>query len=153
MAELTTLGAVVPAVDSWQLTELGGQMARLPVVPRVAKLLLVACGQGLGGDALIVSALVSIAGSVFFRAGSLEEVQAADQKKIQERFAFFRCYVILCTCYPAPGIHINFWSWIRICDLNADPDPGVIPVKKEKSKKNYLHIIYNIFNFLFFNTK
>ena len=84
MRELAGLGAVVTMESTeYRLTELGRRMSRLPVVPRLAKLLLVASGEGLGGDALIVSALASIAGSVFFRAGSPEEVQAADQQKIQ----------------------------------------------------------------------
>jgi ATP-dependent RNA helicase DHX8/PRP22 len=84
MKELVALGAVTSTTTAdYQLTELGGRMARLPVVPRLAKLLLVACAEGLGGDALIVSALASLSGSVFFRGGSVDDIQAADQQKIQ----------------------------------------------------------------------
>ena len=72
----------------YELTELGAQMARLPVDPRLAKLLLVACGEdgaeeGLAGDALIIAALASTTGSVFFRMGNSEEVLLADQQKIR----------------------------------------------------------------------
>jgi ATP-dependent RNA helicase DHX8/PRP22 len=64
-------------------------MARLPVDPRLSKFLLLACDDEdgddlrLAGDALVIAALASISGSVFFRVGTLDGVQLADQQKIQ----------------------------------------------------------------------
>jgi ATP-dependent RNA helicase DHX8/PRP22 len=90
LGQLAELGAV--SIDwvgqVYQLTELGAQMARLPVVPRLAKFLLMACNEehnnlNLAGDALVISALASISSSVFFRMGSPDGVQLADQQKIQ----------------------------------------------------------------------
>ncbi len=90
LSQLSALGAIfVPDTASqessaaYELTDLGSRMALLPLDPRLAKLVLEACDEGLGGDALIVSAIVSVTGSVFFRMGSSDEVQLADQKKIR----------------------------------------------------------------------
>ncbi len=89
LRQLAILEAVVDdkqmtaASYRYQLTALGAQMARLPLDPRLAKFVLLACAKGVGGDALIVAALAATTRSVFFRMGSTEEVQAADQLKIQ----------------------------------------------------------------------
>jgi ATP-dependent RNA helicase DHX8/PRP22 len=88
LRQLAILEAVVVddeqmTAASYQLTALGAQMARLPLDPRLAKFVLLACAKGVGSDALIVAALAATTRSVFFRMGSAEEVQAADQLKIQ----------------------------------------------------------------------
>merc|ERR1719317_679470 len=57
-------------------------MAKLPIDPRLSKLILLANEKGLGEAALILASLCSIAGNVFFRIGSGEECAEADQKKI-----------------------------------------------------------------------
>lgn len=88
LSHLSVLEAIIPnwEAQEYRLTPLGAKMARLPVDPRLAKLLLLACEESdadLAGDALIVAALATIAGSVFFRMGGPDDVQLADQLKIQ----------------------------------------------------------------------
>ena len=65
-----------------KLTQLGYEMSKLPLEPRLAKLVLVSNREGDGENALILASLCSMAGNVFFRLGSNEDCSQADQKKI-----------------------------------------------------------------------
>ena len=65
-----------------KLTDLGLQMSKLPLEPRLSKLVLVSNSEGDGETALVMASLCSMAGNVFFRLGSHEDCSQADQKKI-----------------------------------------------------------------------
>ena len=71
----------VEAVDEDGITQLGKQMAKLPVEPRMAKLIFDSIAQGCPMEGIAVAALNSISGSVFFRMGTAEEKKMADYHK------------------------------------------------------------------------
>ncbi|CAH1229647.1 DHX8 [Branchiostoma lanceolatum] len=68
---------------SIRLTELGKKMSQLPTEPRLSKMILEGVSQGCGKEALLVAALASAAGSVYFRAGTEEEKATADRQKMK----------------------------------------------------------------------
>ncbi|XP_078618515.1 uncharacterized protein LOC144886044 [Branchiostoma floridae x Branchiostoma japonicum] len=68
---------------SIRLTELGKKMSQLPTEPRLSKMILEGVNQGCGKEALLVAALASAAGSVYFRAGTEEEKATADRQKMK----------------------------------------------------------------------
>eukprot|EP00092_Neocalanus_flemingeri_P010139 GFUD01010926.1.p1 GENE.GFUD01010926.1~~GFUD01010926.1.p1 ORF type:complete len:1441 (+),score=302.82 GFUD01010926.1:406-4323(+) len=82
IVNLETLNAISIDEGTLKLTKIGRQMAKLPIDPRLSKLVLLANEQGNGEGALILASLCSMAGSVFFRLGSGEDCTQADQKKI-----------------------------------------------------------------------
>ena len=75
---LNSLGAIT----NGRLTQLGGKIARVPLEPRLAKVLFEGIDKGVGADALALVAIATAGGSVFFRMGSGEEKQAADCRKV-----------------------------------------------------------------------
>ena len=75
---LNSLGAT----ENGHLTELGRKIARVPVEPRLAKVIFEGIDQGVGAEALALAAIATTSGSVFFRMGSEEEKQAADSRKV-----------------------------------------------------------------------
>ena len=75
---LNSLGAIT----NGKLTQLGGKIARVPVEPRLAKVIFEGIEKGVGADALALAAIATAGGSVFFRMGSEEEKQAADSRKV-----------------------------------------------------------------------
>ena len=79
--ELVKLGAVDDST-TLKLTELGSQMCKLPLDPRLSKFVLVSNEEGNGESALVLACLCSMAGNVFFRIGSIVDVTLADQKKM-----------------------------------------------------------------------
>ncbi|XP_020627951.1 ATP-dependent RNA helicase DEAH12, chloroplastic-like isoform X2 [Orbicella faveolata] len=78
LEDLELLGATA----NGQLTELGHKIARVPLEPRLAKLLFDGIDQGVGADALALAAIATVSGSVFFRMGSEEEKHLADSRKV-----------------------------------------------------------------------
>ena len=70
------------AIENGKLTDLGHKIARVPVEPRLAKLVFDGIDQGIGVDALVLAAIATVSGSVFFRMGSEEEKQLADSRKV-----------------------------------------------------------------------
>ena len=76
---LSSLGAI----ENGSLTELGRKIARVPVEPRLARLIFDGIHQGIGAEAVALAAIATVSGSVFFRMGSDEERQLADRKKIR----------------------------------------------------------------------
>ena len=82
MKNLALLGAVEIKGERSDLTELGRKMAKLPLDPRLSKLVLLCIDEGFGEEGVRLSSLCSVSGNVFFRMGSEEEVLQADQKKI-----------------------------------------------------------------------
>ena len=82
MKNLASLGAVEIEAERANLTELGRKMAKLPLDPRLSKLVLLCIEAGLGEEGVRLSSLCSVSGNVFFRMGSEEELLQADQKKI-----------------------------------------------------------------------
>ncbi|XP_035685761.1 ATP-dependent RNA helicase DEAH11, chloroplastic-like [Branchiostoma floridae] len=68
---------------SVRLTDLGKKMSQLPTEPRLSKMILEGVNQGCGKEALLVAALASAAGSVYFRAGTEEEKATADRQKMK----------------------------------------------------------------------
>ena len=75
--------AALGAVREKRLTERGHKMARLPLEPRLAKLVLQGMDEGVGSEALILAAVATVNGSIFFRMGSEEEKKLADTRKVQ----------------------------------------------------------------------
>ena len=78
LEDLELLGATA----NGQLTELGHKIARVPLEPRIAKLLFDGIDQGVGAEALALAAIATVSGSVFFRMGSEEEKHIADSRKV-----------------------------------------------------------------------
>ena len=70
------------AIDNGKLTDLGHKIARVPVEPRLAKLIFNGIDEGIGAEALALAAIATVSGSVFFRMGSEEEKQLADRRKV-----------------------------------------------------------------------
>ena len=75
---LKSLGAIA----NGKLTELGHRIAKVPVEPRLAKLVFNGIDQGISADAVALAAIATVSGSVFFRMGTEEEKQLADQRKV-----------------------------------------------------------------------
>ncbi|KAJ7373083.1 hypothetical protein OS493_014230 [Desmophyllum pertusum] len=75
---LKSLGAIA----NGQLTELGHKIARVAVEPRLAKVIFDGIDQGVGAEALALAAIATVSGSVFFRMGSEEDKQLADNRKV-----------------------------------------------------------------------
>ena len=78
LEDLELLGATA----NGQLTELGHKIARVPLEPRIAKLLFDGIDRGVGAEALALAAIATVSGSVFFRMGSEEEKHMADSRKV-----------------------------------------------------------------------
>ena len=78
LEDLELLGATA----NGQLTGLGHKIARVPLEPRLAKLLFDGIDQGVGAEALALAAIATVSGSVFFRMGSEEEKHIADSRKV-----------------------------------------------------------------------
>ena len=76
---LKSLGAIT---ENGKLTDLGHKIARVPVEPRLGKLIFDGIDQGIGADVLALAAIATVSGSVFFRMGSEEEKQLADSRKV-----------------------------------------------------------------------
>ncbi|XP_074645035.1 uncharacterized protein LOC141901597 [Tubulanus polymorphus] len=73
----------IKAVDAeGKLTQLGAKIAKLPLDPRLGKLLLDSVDAGVGLEGLVLAASSTIVGSVFFRLGSDEQKKQADLCKI-----------------------------------------------------------------------
>ena len=75
---LKSLGAIAHG----KLTDLGHKIARVPVEPRLAKLIFDGVDQGIGAEAVALAAIATVSGSVFFRMGTEEEKQIADRRKV-----------------------------------------------------------------------
>ena len=69
------------AVKDNELTDLGKQMAVLPIDPQFAKILFLGAEAGIGHEAAISVAMSSCGGGVFFRSDEVKE--ESDKKKIQ----------------------------------------------------------------------
>ncbi|XP_072029146.1 uncharacterized protein [Amphiura filiformis] len=80
MKTLILLGAVND--EDRTLTDVGNQMVKLPVEPRLAKLILEGAKRGVVEDAIAMAALVSAPGNVFFQGGTDAERKVADQLKL-----------------------------------------------------------------------
>ena len=65
------------------LTEQGNIMAALPIDPQLSRVLLDGIDQGVGIEAAVAVAASSVAGSIFFRAGTEEMKKDSDKKKFQ----------------------------------------------------------------------
>lgn len=70
------------ALENGKLTELGRKIARVPVEPRLARMIFDGIDQGIGAEAVMLAAISTVSGSVFFRMGSEEEKQLADSRKV-----------------------------------------------------------------------
>ncbi|XP_022080113.1 ATP-dependent RNA helicase DEAH12, chloroplastic-like [Acanthaster planci] len=80
MITLRLLGAVD---KSSKLTPLGKKMATLPLEPRLSKLVLEGVERGLVTEAVVLAALISAPGSIFYRGGSDKDKDTADQLKLK----------------------------------------------------------------------
>ena len=83
--------ALVKAVDNLQfleaikdghLTDLGKKMAALPIDPHLSRIMLDGINWGVGLEAAVSAAISTLAGSVFFRAGTDEMKEESDMKTI-----------------------------------------------------------------------
>jgi ATP-dependent RNA helicase DHX8/PRP22 len=77
--ELGDLGATCDGL----LTELGKKMAKIPVDPGLSKFMFEGFEQGVGYEALVLIAVATVNGNVFFRMGTEDEKKAADMKKVE----------------------------------------------------------------------
>jgi len=78
LQDLELLGATA----NGQLTELGQKIARVPLEPRLAKLLFDGIDHGVGAEALALAAIATVGRSLFFRMGSEDEKYMADRRKV-----------------------------------------------------------------------
>ena len=78
---LLLLGAITDKGSS--LTELGYQMAQLPLEPRLAKMILEGAKRGVLEDSIAMAALISAPGNVYYQGGSDAERKVADQLKLR----------------------------------------------------------------------
>ena len=76
---LTFLGAI----EDDQLTELGKKMAALPIDPHHSKILFDGIEMGIGNEAVTAVTISTLAGAIFFRAGSDEIKSESDMKTIE----------------------------------------------------------------------
>ena len=70
------------AVKHGHLTDLGKKMATLPIDPHLSRVMLDGINWGVGLEAAVSVAISTLAGSVFFRAGTDEMKQESDMKTI-----------------------------------------------------------------------
>ena len=70
------------AIRDGHLTELGKKMAALPIDPHLSRIMLDGINWGIGLEAAVSAAISTLAGSVFFRAGTDEMKQECDMKTI-----------------------------------------------------------------------
>ena len=70
------------AIKDGRLTELGRKMAALPLDPHLSRILLDGITWGIGLEAAVSTAISTLAGSVFFRAGTDEMKEECDMKTI-----------------------------------------------------------------------
>lgn len=76
---LTFLGAI----KDGHLTELGKRMAALPIDPHHSKILFGGIEMGIGNEAVTAVTISTLAGGIFFRAGSDENKSESDMKTIE----------------------------------------------------------------------
>ncbi|XP_044175028.1 ATP-dependent RNA helicase DEAH12, chloroplastic-like [Acropora millepora] len=79
LKSLTSLGAI----ERGALTALGRKIARVPVEPRLAKLIFDGIDQNVGTESVALAAVATVSGSLFFRMGSDKERELADSRKIR----------------------------------------------------------------------
>ena len=70
------------AIRDGHLTDLGRKMAALPIDPHLSKIMLDGITWGVGLEAAVSAAISTLAGSVFFRAGTDEMKEESDMKTI-----------------------------------------------------------------------
>lgn len=70
------------AIRDGHLTEVGKKMAALPIDPHLSRIILDGITWGVGLEAAVSAAISTLAGSVFFRAGTDEMKQESDMKTI-----------------------------------------------------------------------
>ena len=120
---LLELGAVD---EARQLTPLGKKLARLPIDPRVARMVLAASGEGALAEVLIIAAALAVPDP---RERPLEQAQAADQKHklFQDERSDFLGYLQLWGIYHEHARHLSqaklrqwcrehFLSYVRLRD-------------------------------------
>ena len=81
LKSLLLLGAITD--NDKTLTEVGRRMAKLPLEPRVAKMVLEGVKHGVLEDAIAMAALISAPGNVYCEGGSEAERKVADQLKLR----------------------------------------------------------------------
>jgi len=80
LSVLEELGAYDISVG---ITEIGKKLSLIAVEPRLGKAALRGIEEGVGYEAMVIAAVCSAGGSVFFRAGSAEAKQASDRSKLR----------------------------------------------------------------------
>ena len=114
--ELEDLGAIKR--DS--LTRYGRIMATLDLEPKLGKFVALCIDIGIGIDAMVIAAVCSVGGSVFFRAGTEDEKQMADRLKTRfldndgDLFTFLEVYK---EWIEIPDISKNGWCVVN--SMNA----------------------------------
>ncbi|CAL4117859.1 unnamed protein product, partial [Meganyctiphanes norvegica] len=73
----------VGALSDGYLSDTGKQMSKLPLEPRLAKIVLRGLDIGLGFEAIVIAAICSVSSNLFFRMGTMEEKKRADKLKTQ----------------------------------------------------------------------
>ncbi len=79
MSMLEELGAV----QHQTLTDIGKQMAKLSIEPRLSKLIFRGVEDGIGHECLAIATMTSVGSNVFFRMGNDDEKQQADKLKMR----------------------------------------------------------------------
>ena len=69
------------AYDENGITEVGQQLVKLSLEPRLGKVVLMGIDRGIPLESAIMAAVSTVGGSIFFRAGSEEEKKLSDRKK------------------------------------------------------------------------
>ena len=75
--------AFLGAIEDGHLTELGNKMAALPIDPHHSKILFDGIENGVGNEAATSVTISTLAGGIFFRAGSDEIKSESDMKTIE----------------------------------------------------------------------
>lgn len=63
------------------ITELGKQLAKISLEPRIGKVVLMGIDQGIALESAVMAAVSTVGGSIFFRGGSEGQKQLSDRKK------------------------------------------------------------------------
>ena len=91
--------AFLGAIQDGYLTELGKKMAALPIDPHHSKILFDGIERGIGNEAATAVTISTLAGGIFFRAGSDEIKSESDMKTIEFCHPAGDQITYLCTYY------------------------------------------------------
>ncbi|KAG9456429.1 hypothetical protein H6P81_000937 [Aristolochia fimbriata] len=83
ICNLIQLGAVVSKYNMLELTDIGRNLVKLGLEPKLGKIILDSCDYSLGREGLVLAAVMANASTIFCRVGTEEEKSRADCLKVQ----------------------------------------------------------------------